>query len=107
MLPIPILPGYTFRFARREDLPAIHQMLVCVAAADRTSFVDTLEDMINQFIDPWSDPEKDYLLALTADGQVAAMGRVYVNPVPQRERNAFLGEKFTQNTAAAAWVRPS
>jgi mycothiol synthase len=88
---LPDLPGYIFRFARREDIPAIHQMLVCVVAADRTPFVDTLEDMHNQFIDPWSDPEKDYLLALTTNGQVAATGRVYVNPVPQRERNAFLG----------------
>ena len=38
--------------------------------------------MHNQFIDPWSDPEKDYLLALTTNGQVAATGRMYVNPVP-------------------------
>jgi mycothiol synthase len=87
---LPDLPGYIFRFARRDDLPAIHQMLVCVSAADRTTFVDTLGDMLNQFIDPWSDPEKNYLLALTAEGQVAATGRVYINPVPQHERNAFL-----------------
>jgi len=89
--PLPSLPGYTFRFARREDLPAIHQMLAWVVAADRTTFLSSLEDMLNQFMDPWSDPEKDYLIALTPDGQVAATGRVYVNPVPQRERNAFLG----------------
>ena len=87
----PSLPGYTFRFARRDDIPSIHQMLACVVAADRATFLDTIEDMCNQFIDPWSDPEKDYLLALTTDGQVAATGRVYVNPVPQRERNALLG----------------
>jgi len=88
--PLPVLPGYTFRFVQREDLPAIHQMLVCVSATDPTTFVDSLEDMSNQFVDPWSDPQKDYLLALTTDGQVAATGRVYVNPVPLRERIALL-----------------
>ena len=87
----PILPGYTFRFAQREDLPAVRQMLERAAAVDRTGFVDTLEDMINQFSDdPWCNPEKDFLLALTAEGQVAAMGRVFVNPAPRRERKANL-----------------
>jgi len=89
-VPIPVIPGYTFRFARREDLPSVHQMLIRVAEADRTGYVDTLEDMTNEFIDAYSDPEKDSLLALTAEGHVAAMGRVYVNPAPQRERNANL-----------------
>jgi mycothiol synthase len=89
--PLPSLPGYTFRFVLREDLPAIREMMVCVVAADRITFLNSLEDMLNQFIDPWSDPEKDYLMALTPDGQVAATGRVYLNPIPQRERNAFLG----------------
>ena len=82
----PTLPGYIFRFAQREDLPAIHYMLECSDAVDHSGFVDNLEDMYNQFIDPWSSPETDYLLALTAEDQVAAMGRVFVNPSPQRER---------------------
>jgi mycothiol synthase len=87
---LPVLPGFTFRFARYEDLPAIHQMLVRAAEADRSGHVDSLEDLTNEFIDAWSDPEKDFLLALAVDGQVAAMGRVYVNPDPQRERHANL-----------------
>lgn len=90
-IPLPTLPGYTFRSVCREDLPAIHQMLVTVAAVDHTSFVEALEDMTNQFIDPFSDPHKDYLLALTDIGQMAATGRIYVNPAPQRERIANLG----------------
>jgi len=90
IIPIPAIPGYIFRFARREDLPAIHQMMVCAAAADRTGIVDSLEDMDSQFVDPWSNPEMDFLLALTAEGQVVAMGRVFINPAPRRERNANL-----------------
>jgi mycothiol synthase len=88
--PLPVLPGYIFRSARCEDIPAIHEMLVRVAEVDRTGYVDTLEDMTNQFDDPWSNPETDYLLALTPSGQVAAMGRTYLNPAPWRERNANL-----------------
>ncbi len=90
-IPLPTLPGYTFRTVCREDLPAIHQMLVSVAAADHSGHVDTLEDMANQFIDPFSDPHKDYLLAQAENGQVSATGRIYVNPAPLRERNANLG----------------
>ncbi len=89
--PTPVLPGYSFRIVRKEDLPAVHQMMERVAAVDNTGFVDTLEDMTNQLNDPWCDPEKDYLLALTSSGQVAGTGRVYINPNPRRERNAFLG----------------
>ena len=87
---VPILPGYTFRFARREDLPAVHQMMVCVAEVDHSSYVETLEDLNNEFIDTYCDPEKDFLLALTAEGQVVARGQVYVNPEPVRERKAGL-----------------
>jgi hypothetical protein len=54
-IPLPTLPGYPFRSVCREDLPAIHQMLVTVAAVDHTSFVEALEDMTNQFIDPLSN----------------------------------------------------
>jgi mycothiol synthase len=87
---MPVIPGYIFRFALREDIPAILHMMIRAAEVDRTNFVDTLQDMTNQFIDPWCNPEKDYLLALTADDQVAGMGRVFLNPTPRRERNAFL-----------------
>jgi len=87
---LPALPGYTFRFARREDLPAVHQMLVRAAEADRAGHVDSLEDLTNEFVDTWSDPEKDFLLALTTESQVAALGRVYVNPEARREHHANL-----------------
>lgn len=88
--PNPVLPGYSFRTARREDLPTVHELMERVAEVDRTGFVDTLEDMTNQFNDPWCDPGKDYLVALTSREQVVGTGRVYVNPTPRRERNAFL-----------------
>jgi ribosomal protein S18 acetylase RimI-like enzyme len=89
-LPIPALPGYHFRFARLDDVPAIHQMLVRISEVDRTGFVDALEDMTSQFCDSWSNPEEDYLLAFTPDGHVAGLGRSYLNPSPRQERNANL-----------------
>jgi mycothiol synthase len=89
-IPLPELPGYIFRFAQRADLLAIRQMLIEVAAADRTGYVETPEDMDNQFNDPWCDPQRDFLLAVTSDGQIAAMGRIFVNPAPRRERYASL-----------------
>jgi ribosomal protein S18 acetylase RimI-like enzyme len=65
-------------------------MLTRAAAVDRTGSVDALEDMDSQFSDPWCNPETDFLLALAQDGQVAAMGRIFVNPAPRRERYANL-----------------
>ena len=90
-LPLPVLPGYMFRMAERADLKAIHAMLMRIAEVDHTGFVVPLEDMHNQFEDPWCDPKKDYLLALTNSGQVAATGRIYLNPASQREPHANLG----------------
>jgi mycothiol synthase len=90
-LPLPALPGYTFRMVCLPDLPAIHAMLVQVASEDHTGFVDTLEDMTDQFSDQWSNPEKNYLLALSGSGQVAATGRIYLNPAPLRERHVNFG----------------
>jgi GNAT superfamily N-acetyltransferase len=68
-------------------------MMERAAAVDHTGFVETLEDMTIQFDnDLWCIPGKDFLLALTAEGQVAAMGRLYINPAPLQERKANLGE---------------
>jgi len=82
--------GYIWRPHRREDAPALYQMLLAADRADDRQSNMTLEDMQRQFDDPWSNPETDSLLAFTASGQVAAMGRVFVNPKPEAEYRAHL-----------------
>jgi len=93
-LPLPPdLPGYTWRPARREDVWALHQLLLAVDKADDRNSASTLTDMQTQFDDPWSNPETDSLLAFTPDGQVAAMARTFVNPQPEEEIRAFLWDE--------------
>jgi len=93
----PELQHYTWRPYRREDTPALYQTLIDVDRADNLGSLTTLEDMHKQYDDPWSNPETDSLLAFTADGQVAAMARVFANPEPVDERRAHLwGEVHPQ-----------
>jgi mycothiol synthase len=82
--------GYTWRAYRREDVPALYEMLMAVDRADARHFIMTLQDMETQYDDPWSNAEVDSLLAFTADGQVAAMARVFANPEPIQECRAHL-----------------
>jgi len=81
---------YVWRPARREDIPAIHKLLLAVDQTDGNETAGTVEDMEREFGDPWSDPMTDSLLGLTADGQVAAFARVFVNPRPEGEYRAYL-----------------
>jgi ribosomal protein S18 acetylase RimI-like enzyme len=82
--------GYTWRAYRREDVPALYEMLMAVDRADQRHFIMTLQDTETQFDDPWSNAEVDSLLAFTPEGQVAAMARVFANPEPVEECRAHL-----------------
>ncbi len=86
---LPDLPGYVWRAARREDVPAVHATLLAVDKADDDDEAGTLTDMQTQFDDPWSRPETDTLLALTTQGQVAAWSRTFMNPDPEDEVRVF------------------
>jgi len=87
---IPALPGYHWRPARLEDMPALHALLVAAAAADDRDRVDSLADLQTQFDDPWSDPETDSLLGITPEGQLAAFARCFAHPAPETEYRVFL-----------------
>lgn len=89
LVTVPDMPGYVWRAARRDDLPALHTMLLAADAADDTDEAGTLTDMQTQFDDPWSVPETDTLLALTGDGQVAAWARSFMNSEPEEEVRVF------------------
>ncbi len=77
------LAGYVWRRARKEDVPAVYQLLLAVDRADGKNFAGTLADQTREFDDPWSPPGTDSLIALTAAGQAAAYARVLVNPEPE------------------------
>ncbi|MGQ0601038.1 MAG: GNAT family N-acetyltransferase [Anaerolineales bacterium] len=84
-LSYPTLMGYTFRPLRREDLPALHALLLTAVEADGEDSVDALEDLQTQFDDPWSNAETDSVIALAASGEMAAFGRCFLPPKPQGE----------------------
>ena len=84
------LQGYTWRPYRREDVPALYEMMMAVDRADQRHFIMTLQDTETQFDDPWSSAEVDSLLAFTPEGQVVAMARVFANPEPIEECRAHL-----------------
>ena len=84
------LDHYTWRPYRREDVPALYELLMAVDRADARHFIMTLQDTETQFDDPWSNAAIDSLLAFTPEGQVAAMARVFANPEPLEECRAHL-----------------
>ena len=88
----PALPGYTWRPARRADAPAIYQLRLAADQADDGGGAGTLQDAELLFEDAWINTETDSLIALTPEGQVAVMIGVFVNPEPEEEARAFLGD---------------
>ena len=82
--------GYDWRPLRREDVPALYDLLLAVEKADDRDIVDTLEDTLREFDDPWSNAETDSFAALTADGRVAAFGRTFLNPAAEEENRCFV-----------------
>jgi mycothiol synthase len=83
-------PEYTWRPQRREDIPAMIELLLAVEKADQRILVETPEDFEREFDDPWYNPETDSLLARTADGRAVAFLRTFVSPEPEEEVQAWL-----------------
>ena len=86
----PALPALTWRSARREDTRAIHRLLLDIETVDKRGSVDSLENIERNFDDPDTDVETDTLLAVTPEGQVAALGWIFSPPVGQTEYIAYL-----------------
>ncbi|HEY53345.1 MAG TPA: GNAT family N-acetyltransferase, partial [Caldilineae bacterium] len=85
---------YTFRPARREDAPAIFQMMLDIDVHDNRTWAGTLADTEKEFDDPNVNVETDTLAAFTADGQVAALAWLYAPPEPGEEHLVFLWNNF-------------
>jgi mycothiol synthase len=65
-------------------------MLQAVDVVDDTDSAGLVEDIERNFDDPWSDEQKDSLLAMKPDGAVVALGWVYMNPDPEDVNKAYL-----------------
>lgn len=86
----PLLSEFEFRSLRREDVPALYDMLLAVERADDRDLVQALEDLQREFDDPWSNAETDALLALTSAGQPVGLARTFQNPQPENEVRCYL-----------------
>jgi ribosomal protein S18 acetylase RimI-like enzyme len=83
--------GYTWRPARVSDAPAIFEMRLACDEADGTDHAGTLDHIKREFEDTWiSAVEKDTILVLAPDGEVAGCGFVFANPEPTEQRRAYL-----------------
>jgi mycothiol synthase len=85
---------YSFRPARRDDLPAVQQLLEAIAALHPDSFAPTLEDLRTDFVDPWFAPETDSRVAVSSDGVVVAYVRIMANPQPEDAARAHMDDYF-------------
>jgi mycothiol synthase len=87
---LPAIPEFEFRALRRDDVPALYEMLLAVERTDDRDLVQTLKDLQREFDDPWSNPEIDSLAAFALDGQLAGYARIFQNPQPEDEVRCFL-----------------
>jgi mycothiol synthase len=87
---LPAMSDFEFRALRRDDVPALYEMLLAVEQADGRDLVQTLEDLQREFDDPWSNAEVDSLAAFTRDGQLAGYARTSQNPQPENEVRCHL-----------------
>src|SRR5512143_36856 len=87
---LPAVPGFEFRALRRDNVPALYELLLAVEQADDRDLVQTLEDLQREFDDPWSDAAIDSVAAFTLDGQLAGFARTFQNPQPEGEVRCYL-----------------
>ena len=86
----PSLADYDFRALRREDLPALYELLLCIEQAEERRVVGTLEDLQHEYDDPWSLAETDSLTAWTNEGQLVGYARTFQNPQLEDEARCHL-----------------
>ena len=75
---------------RRSDLSEIHDLLQTVNRVDDNAYAESLDDLVNQYEDPWSNPRTDARVIRDWTGKLVAFLRVFVNPKPEDENVAFL-----------------
>ncbi|MGH8934704.1 MAG: GNAT family N-acetyltransferase [Acidimicrobiia bacterium] len=83
----PALAGYEWRAAGREDAPAIQELYRTAGRVDGVELRITLEDLYRELAGPAA---RNSLLALTADGRVAAYGVMAPPQATTHARQALL-----------------
>ena len=74
--------GITWRPATHDDVRAVVDFYGALAAADHPEWVETLEEVAEEFAHPWVDLKRDTLIGESADGFVA-FGHVLAPPDPE------------------------
>lgn len=82
-------PAYGWRPARRADAAAIQQMFLASDAVDGTHRTDSISDIEREYEDPDVDVEKDTLVALAPNGDMAALAWVYIFPLAETKLQAY------------------
>jgi mycothiol synthase len=80
--------AYTWRPIQYDDLPALYALFLAGSGPDDR--IDSLADMQNGFDDPFSDATVDSMAVFTSTGEMAAYGRCFLHPNPERERVVHL-----------------
>ncbi|MEP6479911.1 MAG: GNAT family N-acetyltransferase, partial [Rhodoglobus sp.] len=70
----------TWRAATADDIDAIHEAARAVAAVDHPHYVETREDIAEEFDHSYVDPSTDFTVALAPDGTVLAWGFTILPP---------------------------
>jgi ribosomal protein S18 acetylase RimI-like enzyme len=82
--------GLTWRPITEADLPAWHELVAAIEAADDPAERNTLDDLRDYLLDgSWKDPAADSLIGLDDDGVPRAFGHVEVRPGDVRSVRAF------------------
>jgi ribosomal protein S18 acetylase RimI-like enzyme len=82
--------GLTWRPISEADLPAWHELVAAIEAADDPAERNTLDDLRDYLLDgSWKDPAADSLIGLDDDGVPRAFGHVEVRPGDVRSVRAF------------------
>lgn len=81
---------YTWRGITRQDLRDIWNLFQIVNRHDDNDYTESVEDLENQFDDPWSNSLTDGRIIRTVRGKLAGFARLFVNPEPDNENVAFI-----------------
>ena len=79
-LEVPVLTGYEWRPARRDDLDAMMDCARAIDTVDHTNYMTPREEVEEEFEHSYVDPAKDSLIAITPDGRIDAWGFATLSP---------------------------
>jgi len=79
-LEVPVLAGYEWRPARRDDLDAMMDCARAIDTVDHPNYMTPREEVEEEFEHSYVDPAKDSLIAITPDGRIDAWGFATLSP---------------------------